>query len=153
MSRYIGDPDVTDHLLCHRPDASPGPAPHMGTTDKITHHLLTPVPFRLVQVPPPPRNILTIRALVKLLGGGGGCKGPASALHCTGPIGQPFTSRPGGSGLHLRDESTLTMDLGSPVSNVLLQYQTMMLAIRVGRKICSTNIFLVYKQTKNKFFA
>jgi hypothetical protein len=83
MSRYIGDPDMTDHWLCHRPDASPGPAPH-GDNRQDHTSFAYPVPFRLVQVPPPPRNILTIRALVKLLGeGGGGCKGPASAAQYT----------------------------------------------------------------------
>ncbi len=39
----------------------------------------------------------------------------------TGPVGQPFASRLGGSGSRPMVALTLTMEPGSPVSNVLLQ--------------------------------
>jgi hypothetical protein len=37
------------------------------------------------------------------------------------PVGQPFASHLGGSGLHTGDALTLTMEPGPPVSDVLLQ--------------------------------
>jgi hypothetical protein len=53
------------------------------------------------------------------------CGGPAASLQytvrLTGPVGQQFASRLGGSSSRPRSASTLTMEPGSPVSNVLLR--------------------------------
>ncbi len=68
MSLCIGDPTWWITGLTGGPPLHPAPC-HMVTTDVITHHLLIPVPFRSLQVPPP-RNILTGQSPCQFAGGG-----------------------------------------------------------------------------------
>ncbi len=122
MSRYISDPDMTDHWPQPRPlrqqwQVSLGHcANNMKSWHDHTSHAL-PGSILLLAGPPPPRNIVTGQSPGQLAGGGGIWR-PWSftTIHnLTGPVGQPFASCPGGSSSRPRDAPTLTMELGSPV--------------------------------------
>jgi hypothetical protein len=115
MSLCIGDPNG----LAGGPPLHPAPCP-MVTTNVITHHLLTPVPFPWLQVPPP-CNILTGQSPCQFVGGGLWRPCSYRFIHTlTGPVGQPFASLLGGQG-SASWGSTNTIEPGSPVSNVSLQ--------------------------------
>jgi hypothetical protein len=76
--------------------------------------------------PPTPPNIVLVKSPSQVAGGGGGVLWrPCSftPIHSlTGPVGQPFASPLWGSISWPGDAPTLTIEPGSPVSDVSLQW-------------------------------
>ncbi len=99
-------------LLCSRADLSPACALELFHSPWISGFCLR-LPLFFSQV-------LYFRARASIYTD---MCGPCSftPIHSlTGPVGQPFASRLEGSGSHPGDEPTLTMEPGSPVSNVFI---------------------------------